>query len=144
MKNIFFATVVQTGGLMTGKELKIFRGELGLSQQELSKELGVSARQIINLEKGLTPIKEIYIEKISLLKMKFETQKNMKKYLGDIQNLDISEKEYEGLVAYRELDDDEREIFYYELKAAVAKKRKKLRENCPYSQKCLFDINFNS
>ncbi|DAB28106.1 MAG: hypothetical protein A2513_10890 [Sulfurimonas sp. RIFOXYD12_FULL_33_39] len=113
---------------MTGEELKTIRKELGFSQQALSKEFGVSARQIVNLEKGLTPIKEIYIEKISLLKMKLEAQKNMKNHMDDLENLDMSEKEYDGLVAYRELDDDEQDIFYYELKAAAAKKRKRLKE----------------
>jgi len=129
---------------MTGKELKALRKELGLSQQDVSKELGISVRQIINLENGLTPIKEIYIEKISLIRMKLEIQKNMKNHVINMQNLVISEKEYEGLMAYRELDDEEQDIFYYELKAAAAKKRKKKKAECPYSQKCFFDANFNS
>ena len=113
---------------MTGEELKVIRKELGFSQQKLSEELGVSVRQIINLEKGQTPIKEIYTEKISLLKMKLEDQNNMKTRINNIENLGVSDKEIEILLAYKELDEDEKEIFYYELKAAAAKKRKKAKE----------------
>lgn len=115
---------------MTGEELKIIRKKLGFSQQKLSEEFGVSVRQIINLESGLTPIKEIYVEKISLLKMKLKNQNNMKNRISTIENLGVTDKEIEILFAYRELDEDEKDIFYYELKVAEAKKRKKEKEIC--------------
>lgn len=50
---------------MKGSELKQIRESKGVTQPELAEHLGVSVRQIGNFEKEKTPIKEIYVEKIS-------------------------------------------------------------------------------
>lgn len=44
-------------------------------------------------------------------------------------NFHISDKEIEILNAYRELTEEDQEIFYHELKAAAAKARKRAKEN---------------
>jgi transcriptional regulator with XRE-family HTH domain len=50
---------------MTGEEFKTLRLSKGLTQAKASKILGVSIRQIGNFEYGITPISDLYIEKIA-------------------------------------------------------------------------------
>lgn len=109
---------------MIAVEFKKTRESLGFSQKELSEILGVSVRQIVNLENGKTQIREIYIEKISSLMNKKEQIKIPKKL-----NSHIGNKEIEILNAYRDLTEEDQEIFYHELKAAAAKSRKRAKEN---------------
>jgi len=61
---------------MNGEEFKKIREKMGFSQPKMAEELGVSTRQIGNLEKGITPIKEIYVEKISSMHKKFDAIRN--------------------------------------------------------------------
>lgn len=68
---------------MNGNEFKKIREELGFSQPKMADELGVSTRQIGNLEKGITPLKEIYIEKISTMKKKFDAIKEENSFQVD-------------------------------------------------------------
>ena len=111
---------------MIGKELKMMRIRLGFSQKKLANEFGISTRQIVNLEKGTTPVKELYVEKITLLGEKQGNQANVD--ISDFQQkLDFSDREIEIIFAYRELNENEQEIFYHEIKAAVAREKNRLK-----------------
>lgn len=113
---------------MLGKDLKKIRQDLGLSQSTLAKELGISVRQIVNLENGKTPIRELYIEKISILK-EIISPNSQKITIPKQLNYHFSEKEIEMFNNYRELSEEDQEIFYLELKVAAAKARKKSKES---------------
>ncbi len=114
---------------MLGKDLKKIREDLGLSQGALAKELGVSVRQIVNLENGKTPIRELYIEKISILKETISSTKSPKIIIPNQINSHISNIEIEILEAYRELSKVDQEIFYFKIKGAAAEARKKAEES---------------
>lgn len=53
---------------MDGCKFKELREKQGLTQKKAAQLLGVSIRQIGNLENGGTPVKELYVEKISTYK----------------------------------------------------------------------------
>jgi len=50
---------------MTGEEFRELRDSKGFTQKKAASLLGISVRQIGNIEKGTTPVKDIYVEKIS-------------------------------------------------------------------------------
>ncbi len=50
---------------MDGEEFSFLRRSKGLTQQSLADLIGVSKRQIANLESGITPVKDIYVEILS-------------------------------------------------------------------------------
>lgn len=51
--------------LMTGTEFRNKRQELGFTQEKMGDVLGISKRQIINIEQSLNDVKPIYAKKIS-------------------------------------------------------------------------------
>ena len=50
---------------MDNKEFLAKRLKLGYSQDKLGEILGISKRQIINIEKGISPIKDVYAKTLS-------------------------------------------------------------------------------
>ncbi len=51
---------------MRSAEFKRARKTMGLTQTQMGEFLGVSKRQVINLEKGFSPIRKPYADLISL------------------------------------------------------------------------------
>lgn len=94
---------------MKAEELKRMRENKGVSQPELAKKLGVSVRQIVNLENGKTPIRDIYIEKITT----FLNIKEEEKEVED--NSGLTEREHKLLEAYRSLPAEKKEMYFYKI-----------------------------
>ena len=100
---------------MNGTIFKKNRLKLGLTQAKIAPLVGLSKRQIINIEKSDNKIKSIYAEKVSELLC----LKDNPLPLHVIEKLEnhISDKEIEILDAYRGLPRERQELFYYKLKA---------------------------
>ncbi|ELD5362485.1 LexA family transcriptional regulator, partial [Campylobacter coli] len=56
---------------MTASDFKQIREKLGLTQEQLGNELKLTRQQIINIEKGKTPINKKYFDNINKLSKKF-------------------------------------------------------------------------
>ncbi|ECJ8766480.1 helix-turn-helix transcriptional regulator [Campylobacter jejuni] len=56
---------------MTANDFKQIREKLGLTQEQLGNKLNLTRQQIINIEKGKTPISKKYFDNISKLSKKF-------------------------------------------------------------------------
>ncbi|ELZ6550765.1 helix-turn-helix transcriptional regulator, partial [Campylobacter jejuni] len=50
---------------MTANDFKQIREKLGLTQEQLGNKLNLTRQQIINIEKGKTPISKKYFDNIS-------------------------------------------------------------------------------
>lgn len=92
--------------------------------KELAKYLGVAPNTVdIWKQRGKIPEKNIL--KYAQMQLNVCSKITIPNQL----NSHISEKEIEILNAYRDLTEEDQEIFYHELKAAAAKARKKAKEN---------------
>ncbi|EAH6152923.1 helix-turn-helix transcriptional regulator [Campylobacter jejuni] len=60
---------------MTANDFKQIREKLGLTQEQLGNKLNLTRQQIINIEKGKTPISKKYFDNISKLSKKFYIDK---------------------------------------------------------------------
>ncbi|EAJ6035799.1 helix-turn-helix transcriptional regulator [Campylobacter jejuni] len=60
---------------MTANDFKQIREKLGLTQEQLGNKLNLTRQQIINIEKGKTPISKKYFDNISNLSKKFYIDK---------------------------------------------------------------------
>ncbi|EAJ5397786.1 helix-turn-helix transcriptional regulator [Campylobacter jejuni] len=60
---------------MTANDFKQIREKLGLAQEQLGNKLNLTRQQIINIEKGKTPISKKYFDNISKLSKKFYIDK---------------------------------------------------------------------
>ncbi|ENY5629936.1 TPA: helix-turn-helix transcriptional regulator [Campylobacter jejuni] len=60
---------------MTANDFKQIREKLGLTQEQLGNKLNLTRQQIINIEKGKTPISKKYFDNISKLSKKFYINK---------------------------------------------------------------------
>ncbi|ECL3593776.1 helix-turn-helix transcriptional regulator [Campylobacter jejuni] len=60
---------------MTANDFKQIREKLGLTQEQLGNKLNLTRHQIINIEKGKTPISKKYFDNISKLSKKFYIDK---------------------------------------------------------------------
>ncbi|EIU4096092.1 transcriptional regulator [Campylobacter coli] len=60
---------------MTANDFKQIREKLGLTQEQLGNKLNLTRQQIINIEKGKTPISKKYFDNISKLSKKFYVDK---------------------------------------------------------------------
>lgn len=56
---------------MTASDFKQIREKLGLTQEQLGNELKLTRQQIINIEKGKTPINKKYFDNMNKLSKKF-------------------------------------------------------------------------
>ncbi|WP_139470611.1 LexA family transcriptional regulator [Campylobacter armoricus] len=66
---------------MTASDFKQIREKLGLTQEQLGNELKLTRQQIINIEKGKTPINKKYFDNINKLSKKF--------YISQEENIEI-------------------------------------------------------
>ncbi|EOI2272075.1 helix-turn-helix transcriptional regulator, partial [Campylobacter jejuni] len=60
---------------MTANDFKQIREKLGLTQEQLGNKLNLTRQQIINIEKGKTPISKKYFDNISKLSKRFYIDK---------------------------------------------------------------------
>ena len=60
---------------MSANDFKQIREKLGLTQEQLGNKLNLTRQQIINIEKGKTPISKKYFDNISKLSKKFYIDK---------------------------------------------------------------------
>ncbi|AJC90830.1 transcriptional regulator, XRE family (peptidase S24 LexA-like domain) [Campylobacter subantarcticus LMG 24377] len=75
---------------MTANDFKQIREKLGLTQEQLGSELNLTRQQIINIEKGKTPISKKYFDNISKLSKKFYIDKEKNTQTKDINKQEIN------------------------------------------------------
>ncbi|EAK0847489.1 LexA family transcriptional regulator [Campylobacter lari] len=75
---------------MTANDFKQIREKLGLTQEQLGSELNLTRQQIINIEKGKTPISKKYFDNISKLSKKFYIDKEKNTQTKDIDKQEIN------------------------------------------------------
>jgi transcriptional regulator with XRE-family HTH domain len=120
-----------------GNRLIEFRKKLGHSQVEFANVMGIKNQSLLRYEKNLIKPSFEFISKLTILfpdSIQYLLSgeniiKNNRVVTIPVQiNSHLSEKEVEILKAYRELEQEDQEIFYFELKAAAAKARKKAKD----------------
>ncbi len=119
-----------------GNRLVQVREYLGFNQVVFSDKLGLAAQSLVRYEKNkITPS----IDFLKKLTEMFSINSNWlltgdgEMFLNETtiknqSNHHFSEKEIEMCNNYRELDEDDQEIFYLELKVTAAKARKKRKD----------------
>ncbi|HDZ5092309.1 TPA: helix-turn-helix transcriptional regulator [Campylobacter jejuni] len=75
---------------MTANDFKQIREKLGLTQEQLGNKLNLTRQQIINIEKGKTPISKKYFDNISKLSKKFYINKEENVQTKDINKQDTN------------------------------------------------------
>ncbi|HEC1792028.1 LexA family transcriptional regulator [Campylobacter lari] len=75
---------------MTANDFKQIREKLGLTQEQLGSELNLTRQQIINIEKGKTPISKKYFDNISKLSKKFYIDKEKNTQTKNINKQEIN------------------------------------------------------
>lgn len=93
------------------------------SYKDIAKAIGMKENCVVNWSnRGLSKLARL---KISQMINYSDNHIKIPKTI----NIHLSNKEIEILQAYRELEKEDQEIFYYKLKAAAAEARKKAKEN---------------
>ncbi|MDY0322063.1 MAG: helix-turn-helix transcriptional regulator [Arcobacteraceae bacterium] len=113
-----------------GERLINFRRKLGYSQVEFADKMAIKSQALLRYEKNIIKPSFDFINKLTLLfpqDIQYLLSGEYKKILTE-NNFNLSQQQIEILQAFDELDSDEKEIFFYELKAAAAKARKRAKE----------------
>ncbi|MFA5426670.1 MAG: helix-turn-helix transcriptional regulator [Sulfurimonas sp.] len=131
------------GKMEMHERLKLIREKIGLNQIAFAEVLSLSRRTLSNWETGRNEPSLSVLQKISRdynINMNWLITGDGKMILDKSDNIDIgyifygmantqklSQQEAEIVQDYRVLDKDDQEIFYYELKTAALKAKKKKR-----------------
>jgi transcriptional regulator with XRE-family HTH domain len=117
-----------------GERLIEFRKNKSYSQSQFAELMEIQRQALLRYEKNIIKPSFEFITKLTilfpndvnyLLTGTYQNNENLQKTTS--QN-HFSEKEIEMCDNYRELDEDDQEIFYLELKVAAAKARKRTKE----------------
>lgn len=105
---------------MDNKEFLEKRLQIGYSQDKLGEVLGISKRQIINIEKGISPIKDVYAKTLS--EIFHNSAPHSPLHVTTVTATKLSPKMDELVRWFSVLDKDDQKRIYNEIKALADKK----------------------
>lgn len=121
-----------------GERLIEFRKQKSYNQSQFAELMEIQRQALLRYEKNIVKPSFEFITRLTILfpneinylltGMNLNNENTQKIIIPNQLNYHFSEKEIEIFNNYRELDKDDQEIFYLELKVAAAKARRKAKE----------------